>query len=249
MSTPASYPMSQPPRLGDGFRPPACFPLAEAYARLLGSAPDSVREPQAPPYRPGFHWSERHLQCVWFDARYRPDVFPLTGGETLTVLDPGEWNLEAGPDFLNAALLVQPGARQIRGDVEVHVHPADWDAHDHQHDPSYDRVVAHVTWFAGPAPRTLPQHVCALSLAEPILARPTLSLDDIDLKAYPHATLPPTPRPCEALLKNAPDRARSLLAAAGHYRLQTKAARLRARLAQLGDRHQVFYEEVMAALG
>ncbi len=225
------------------------FSLAELYLRLhRATALSAVREPHAP-YRSGFHWSERHLQCLWYDARYRPAAFPLPGGETATVLDPGEWNLEAGPDFLNATLLLQPGARQLRGDVEIHVHPSDWDAHSHQADPAYARVIAHVTWFAGPAPRTLPAGVCALTLAGPILANPGLSLDDIDLKAYPHAALPASPRPCAALLRNDPDRALALLAAAGHYRLSLKAERLRARLAQAGDRHQVFYEEVMAALG
>ena len=223
------------------------FTLAEAYAGWL-AADLSVREtPTA--YRAGFHWSERHLQCLWFDERYRPAAFPLPGGETAAVLDPGAWNLEAGPDFLNATLLLQPGARQLRGDVEVHVHPSDWDAHNHCADSAYARVVAHVTWFSGPAARTLPAAVCSLALAEPVLARPGLSLDDIDLKAYPHAVLPATPRPCESLLKLRPDRAREVLAAAGHYRLRAKASRLRARLDQTGDRAQVFYEEVMAALG
>ena len=226
----------------------APFTLADEYARLAAAQPSAVREPHTR-YRSGFHWTERHLQCLWFDARYRPSPFPLPGGETVTVLDPGQWNLEAGPDFLNATLLLQPGARQLRGDVEVHVHPSDWDAHDHRADPAYDHIVAHVTWFSGPAPRTLPPGVCALSLAEPVLAQPGLSLDDIDLKAYPHAVLPATPRPCEAFLLNDPDRARAVLAAAGHYRLRAKAARLRARLEQSGDRSQVFYEEVMAALG
>ena len=224
------------------------FHLADAYAQLLGVQPASVLEPGVP-YHTGFHWTERHLQCLWYDERYRPRSFPLPGNETAQVLSPGEWNLEAGPDFLNATLLIQPGDRRLCGDIEVHVRPTDWDTHGHQTDPAYDRVVAHVTWFAGPPPRSLPAHVLPLALAEPIAAMPGLSLDDIDLKAYPHAALPATPRPCEARLKNDPDRARALLAAAGHYRLQLKAARLRARLAQTGDRHQLFYEEVMAALG
>jgi len=224
------------------------FHLADAYARMLADQPSTVLE-SGVPYRSGFHWTERHLQCLWYDEHYRPPCFPLTGGETVRILDPGEWNLEAGPDFLNATLLIQPGDRWLRGDIEVHVHPSDWDAHGHQADPAYERVVAHVTWFSGPPPRSLPAHVLPLALAEPVAAMPGLSLDDIDLKAYPHAALPATPRPCEARFKNDPDRARALLAAAGHYRLQLKAARLRARLAQTGDRHQLFYEEVMAALG
>jgi len=224
------------------------FSFADDYARLLTGDPFAVCEPHAR-YSGGFHWSERHLQCLWFDVHYRPTTFPLPCGETVTVLDPGAWNLESGPDFLNATLLIQPGARQLHGDVEIHVHPSDWDAHGHSADPAYAHVIAHVTWFAGPAPHTLPAGVCALSLSEPVMAQPSLSLDDIDLKAYPHAVLPATPRPCESFLRNAPDRARALLAAAGHYRLRAKATRLRARLNQSGDRNQVFYSEVMAALG
>ena len=225
----------------------AVFPYAEVYVKLLNPAL-RVQE-QTESYHANFHWSERHLHCLWFDSRYRPTVFHLGNNETVEVLDPGEWNLEAGPDFLNATVLIQPGGRRMRGDVEVHVHPSDWDSHGHCRDKAYEHVIAHVTWFSGPDAKTLPQSAMSLALAEPIKARLDLSLDDIDLKAYPHSVLPETPRPCEAYLKNDPARARELLQAAGHYRLQLKAARLRTRLAQSGDRHQIFYEEFMAALG
>jgi hypothetical protein len=224
------------------------FPYASAYERWLHGVKDGLQE-RHQGYHAGFPWSERHLQCLWFDARYRPAVFPLPNNETVTVLDPGVWNLEAGPDFLNATLLIQPGARHLRGDVEVHVHPSDWDLHQHSSDKAYENVVAHVTWFAGPRAKSLADRVLSLGLEEPILARRDISLDDIDLKAYPHSVLPTTPRPCEAFLKNDPCKARELLQAAGHYRLQSKTARLRARLQESGDRHQLFYEEVMAALG
>lgn len=225
----------------------AYFSCAEAYSKLLNPAL-RVQEPMEG-YHANFHWSERHLQCLWFDSRYRPSAFHLANKETVTVLDPGQWNLESGPDFLNATLLIQPGGRRIRGDVEVHVHPSDWDSHKHSRDKAYDHVIAHVTWFSGPAAQTLLQSVVSLPLVAPMAARLDLSLDDIDLKAYPHSVLPETPRPCEAYLKNNPARARELLQAAGHYRLLSKAARMRTRLAQTGDRHQIFYEEFMAALG
>ncbi|MBP5320198.1 MAG: DUF2851 family protein [Kiritimatiellae bacterium] len=223
--------------------------LAGAYAALLrGGRGDACHE-QGVPYPTGFHWTERHLQCVWFDSRYRPAQFRLPSGERVTVLQPGEWNLEAGPDFLNARLQIDPGARQLRGDVEIHVRPSDWESHRHATDPAYARVIAHVTWFPGALPAGLPIGAVPLSLCEPVLSRPGFSLDDIDLKAYPHAILPETPRPCEALLKEDPDKAKRLLTAAGQYRLRAKALRIAQRLQQTGDRYQVFYEEVMAALG
>lgn len=225
----------------------AYFPCAEAYAKWVSPA-QRVQE-RVEGYQAHFHWSERHLQCLWYDSRYRPSVFHLANKETVTVLDPGQWNLESGPDFLNATLVIQPGGRRIRGDVEVHVHPTDWDSHRHSHDKAYEQVIAHVTWFSGPPAQTLPQSAVLLPLVEPMTARLDLSLDDIDLKAYPHSVLPETPRPCEAYLKNNPERTRDLLQAAGHYRLLSKASRMHMRLAQIGDRHQVFYEEFMAALG
>ncbi|MDX9867873.1 MAG: DUF2851 family protein [Kiritimatiellia bacterium] len=224
------------------------FALADSYARMLDADSFALREAPAA-YRSGFPWSERHLQCLWFDARYRPPAFALPGGETATVLDPGEWNLEAGPDFLNATLLINPGARRVRGDVEVHVRPSDWDAHRHGVDPAYAHVIAHVTWFEGPVSGSLPAGAIPLSLAAAVTARPDLSLDDIDLKAYPHAALPETPRPCGILMRNQPERVKALLVSAGQYRLRVKADRLRARLEQSGDRTQVVYEEIMAALG
>lgn len=227
----------------------SAFSLADDYASLAPSAGALVARESGSAYRSGFLWTERHLQCLWFDSRYRPSAFALPGGETLEVLDPGEWNLEAGPDFLNATVRIQPGARCLRGDVEVHVHPTDWDAHEHARDPAYARVVVHVTWFEAPPARSLPPGALSVSLAAPILARRSLSLDDIDLKAYPHAVLPESPRPCERLLRNRPDRVVALLRAAGQHRLRTKAARMAERLRLSGDRHQVFYEEVMAALG
>ncbi len=228
----------------------ASLPLAANYAALLdyGRSPP-LREAGSHPYRSGFHWTERHLQCLWFDSRYRPDSFYLPQGETLTVLDPGVWNLEAGPDFLNATLMIQPGARRIQGDVEIHVRPVDWDLHRHSSDPAYSNVVAHVTWFPGPAAKTLPPDLCAVSLNSQIMARTDLDLGDIDIRAYPHAILPATPRPCQEILHNQPDQAENLLRSAGHYRLQLKATRLATRLLHGVERQQLFYEEVMAALG
>ena len=144
---------------------PATAP--DIYAALLPAPLRAVREAPAR-YHAAFHWTERHLQCVWFDERLRPARLVTRDGETVSVDSPGHWNLEAGPDFLNATLLIQPGARQLRGDVEIHVHPSDWDAHSHSADPAYAHVAAHVTWFSGPAPRTLPPGVCPLALAEPL---------------------------------------------------------------------------------
>ena len=50
------------------------------YERLLPEDTDCVREPTAP-YRAEGRWSERHLQCVWYDDRLRPAALRTEAGE------------------------------------------------------------------------------------------------------------------------------------------------------------------------
>ena len=48
--------------------------------------------------------TERHVQAIWYDAALRPRRLRTRRGSEVTVVDPGEWNLGAGPDFRNAVL-------------------------------------------------------------------------------------------------------------------------------------------------
>ena len=100
--------------------------------------------------------TERHVQAIWYDAALRPKNLTTRRGSEVRVVSPGEWNLEAGPDFRNAVLEVGKERRRIIGDVEVHLCPSDWDFHRHGVDPNYRNVVAHVTWGCGPVPGSLP---------------------------------------------------------------------------------------------
>ncbi len=223
------------------------LPRAACYAAYLlpHGAPRAVREAES--LREGPRWSERHLQCVWFDDRLRP-ALATADGAPVTVHDPGRWNLEAGPDFLGATLETANGAR-VTGDVEVHVHPRDWDAHRHAQNPLYDHVAAHVTYAPGSAPATLPAGILRIPLAPALGRNPGFSFADIDTAAYPHAVLPATPRPCSPAFVGNPDFAVSLLDAAGEFRVRTKAERLLASFAAHADPRQTLYEELFAALG
>ena len=51
----------------------------------------------------GFSFHERHLQCLWYDNRYRPDVLKSSQGY-IRIIHPGEWNTGPGPDFLDARM-------------------------------------------------------------------------------------------------------------------------------------------------
>ncbi len=201
-------------------------------------------------YPPGEHWNERHLQCVWFDASLRPPALLTDEGESVRVEFPGHWNLEAGPDFLDARLCIGREQRRLMGDVEVHVRPVDWKRHAHGRDPRYAHVIAHVTYYPGKSSDlSLPAGTVSIVLRDALLGRPGFSFADIDLAAYPHAYIPSTPRPCALALGNDPDRRAALLTAAGRYRMTRKRQALAERIERQGDARQTLYEFFMAGLG
>ncbi|MFH0954097.1 MAG: DUF2851 family protein [Verrucomicrobiota bacterium] len=224
------------------------FPRAAWYAELGSQVPPAVREGGWPGRR-RLPFTERHLQCVWFDSALRPTGLLTENGETVAVEDPGVWNLEAGPDFLGAALRIGAGRRRMAGDVEIHLHPSDWESHGHGLDPGYDRVRVHVTYFPGLLPQgLLPAGTLQVSLKDALAANPLFAFENIDLMAYPLAARA-TPPPCSlALGEWSPDQREALLEAAGQERLRRKAERLAAAARDKGA-EQALYEELMCALG
>lgn len=197
--------------------------------------------------------SERHVQAAWFDSSVRPEQLRTVRGCPVRVVDPGEWNLEAGPDFLGAVLEIGAEGRRLAGDVEVHLRPSDWNAHGHGGDPAYSHVVAHVTWRSGRFPNHeedgLPPGCVSICIGDFLRARPGFSPAEIDVTAYPYASLPCSPRPCQKIFGADPDLALWTICEAGRRRLRQKAGRISVRLLRSSSREQTFYEECFSALG
>jgi len=196
-----------------------------------------------------FTYSERHLQAVWFDPKWRPSVLFTGQGEEVEVEFPGRWNLEAGPDFLGATLLVGPDRRRISGDVEIHIFPADWKNHHHDTDPRYRNVCVHVSYFDGQLDEgLLPPGALQVSLRASLKADPTFAFEHIDVSTYPYAGRADVP-PCRNVLAAWPvEHRHRLFAAAGHERMRLKAARFAEAISVRGI-DQVLYEAIMGALG
>lgn len=213
--------------------------LAWRLGRRFG---ECVREPSEVVAMPP---SERHLQAVWFDPALRPDGLRTREGDSVVVVHPGEWNTGAGPDFLQAELVI--GGHRVRGDVEVHLSPGDWTLHGHGRDERYRQVVAHVTWFGGAVPSSLPFGAASLVLSD--FADAGALFDAIDASRYPRAALGGGVKPCRARLGGDVERVFGLLAAAGSWRIQGKAARLGFRLANGEAPERVLYSAVLTALG
>lgn len=226
---------------------PDLFPRAEFYTWLGRVGMRQVGERETRARR--FPWSERHLQCVWFDSELRPAGLKTASGEDIVVEDPGVWNSEAGPDFLGAAIRIGPGRRRIAADVEIHLHPADWERHGHGSDPQYAKVRIHVTYFPGTLPDGhLSPGSVQIALKDALAANPLFSFENIDVTTYPQFARA-TPTPCsQHLCSWTPDEKTALLQSAGEERLRRKSERLAAAIEEKGAA-QVLYEEVLCALG
>ena len=223
------------------------YPPSAAYAALATRAWGAVREPVTDPY--GFPYSERHLRCVWFDPAFRPPSLRTHAGEEILVVDPGRWNLETGPDFMDAVLLAGPEKRRLTGDVEIHVRPSGWTQHGHRDDPRYARVIAHVSYFPGILPQGhLPPAAVQVSLRNDLTANPFFSFENVDVTAYPYASRSRS-TPCRnALAERSPADVEAFLESAGAERLRVKAERLVMAIRERGP-EQTLYEEVLCALG
>lgn len=195
-----------------------------------------------------FDYTERHLQCVWADPLYRPAILVTNDGREVTVESPGRWNLEAGPDFIDA--VIKAGNMRITGDVEIHIHPADWLRHNHSKDPRYAKVALHVSYFNDSIPPPdMPENVLQISLVNGLNSLPGFSFDDIDVIAYPHSAHNRVNPPCStALLKCDSDWIMNMLETAGMERIYTKASKISKSIAENG-RMQSLYTEIMTALG
>jgi len=223
------------------------FPRSADYAPQRQPIPHLIKEPSMKGR--AFAYSERHLQAVWYDPRWRPVNLKTHRGEEISVEFAGVWNLEAGPDFLGATLVVGPERRRITGDVELHIFPADWKRHGHAADPRYRNVCLHLTYFEGQLPDAeLPPGALQAALRPSLKADPFFAFEHVDLTAYPYAGRADVP-PCRSVLSTWPVDDRSdFLDAAGHERMRRKTERYAAMISERGI-DQVLYEAFMIALG
>ena len=119
-----------------------------AYARLVQAVADESREEGTAYGAAGQNVREEIVRCIWFGSHFRPEDLSTDDGRRLEVVSPGWWNVEGGPDFVNAELLLE-GEGRITGDVEIHTSPSGWRGHGHHQQPEYDEVVLHVVMWSG----------------------------------------------------------------------------------------------------
>lgn len=63
-------------------------------------------------------------------------------GKPIEVVSVGQHNIHAGPDFSNAHIRID--GQDWVGNIEIHVHSADWYKHKHHTNMAYDNTILHV---------------------------------------------------------------------------------------------------------
>ncbi|MBI4504850.1 MAG: DUF2851 family protein [Chloroflexi bacterium] len=173
---------------------------------------------------------ERALAALWEGQELVDLPLRTIDGQALEVVSPGHRAPGGGPDFRDAVLRADDGALW-QGDVELHGRAADWRAHGHDRDASYDGVVAHLVLDTAGAPArrrdgsAIPTIVLGPHLPPPGSQRATIA------------------RPCRAHRGAALDRG---LAALSLERLEGKAQALAAAGAPA---EPALYGALLAALG
>ena len=116
--------------------------LRDAMRRAAAGGPWRAGEAQSEFEAGGARVDEKLVQAIWHEQLLFGDRLETCSRRPLRVIEPGRWNLSAGPDFRNAEIEV--GGRRMRGDVEIHVDSADWDRHRDAQDFEYNHVILHV---------------------------------------------------------------------------------------------------------
>ncbi|ETX07544.1 MAG: hypothetical protein ETSY2_10575, partial [Candidatus Entotheonella gemina] len=182
---------------------------------------------------------------------WRPERLETLDGRQFRVHSPGQWNRQAGPDFLQAVLEYSDGER-CRGDVEVHRLASGWTAHRHHQDTRYNRVMLHVMLrndrTSHGVERADGQMIPQVAL-EPLLPRPlTAYRDEIPLEDYPNKHAPRIGQ-CYTTLRALPVHdVQRFLERAGEARLKQRMRRWSQRVSAVGPA-QAMYEAVFRSLG
>ncbi len=200
--------------------------------------------------------SEEVVRCLWFGGHFDTTGLYTEEGSRLEIISPGRWNVEGGPDHLNAEILLE-GVGRMKADVEVHVNASDWKRHGHHRQEGYKGVCLHVVmWNDVSHDHGYVRDVTGRSIPQLALSRyVTMSPEDIpgfldDLAEYP-ASAGYVEGPCRASLAKSGggrEKIERILDHAGDQRILSKAGRFEARLNSRPYEH-VLYEALMRALG
>lgn len=185
---------------------------------------------------------ERFLYHIWDEGHLQGDLNTV-GGKPLKIVYQGQFNTGRGPDFKNA--IIEIAGEQQRGDVEIHLKTADWQAHNHHEDVYYNSVILHVVWeHRAPYDQTISEDGGLIDILE---IQNKLS-EDISKLIQNHESPQRRSVYCDLLSAIDNDALTLILHKAGLRRFKAKIARFNSALT-MSSFDQLFYEGIFEALG
>lgn len=231
--------------------------FSRLYGRMLEEFADQIGEAPAAYGEASQNIREEIVRCLWFGSHFSAEQLCTDDGARIEVLSPGWWNVEGGPDFMRAEILME-GRGRVVGDVEVHTVASSWYGHGHHKQPEYNDVCLHVVmWGDGsdrPIRREDGQVVPQLTLSEFLDEEIGELVEIVDMEGQDSAQPGDSPEPrryCgEALIEGEiqPTWVGRLLDCAGDHRILTRADRM-ARAMEDNPREEVLYARLADALG
>jgi len=85
---------------------------------------------------------EEFLHFVWKYGLYDRSSLLDSEGNLITVLNPGEYNRDSGPDFFNARIIYD--GTLWAGNIEIHILSSHFNLHGHHTDRMYDNIILHL---------------------------------------------------------------------------------------------------------
>jgi hypothetical protein len=86
--------------------------------------------------------TEAFLHYIWKYRLYDSKKYQLPNGSAIEIVNVGEQNFNAGPDFTNVQIKI--GDTLWVGNCEIHINASDWYKHNHHTNKAYNNVVLQV---------------------------------------------------------------------------------------------------------
>ncbi len=201
---------------------------------------------------------EEIVRCLWFGSHFDQEELKTDDGNRIEILSPGWWNVESGPDFIRAELLMEDAGHVI-GDVEVHTSSNGWWSHGHHRQCEYNNVVLHVVMWKNNVERKIVkengQKIPQLTLCNYIDEEIAELTEIVDMEGEKNGNEPTENAAPEKFCTTAmrdkiltESRLGVFLDGAGDHRLQSKASHF-AESMNNQPIEEVLYENIAEALG
>lgn len=190
--------------------------------------------------------TEKLMYHIWEQRHFFAQNLTTIDRKPVEILNWGQRNTAAGPDFTEATLKID--GRTRHGDIEMHLETSDWFRHQHHTDPRYNNVILHVVLW-DMAPDLRPQKANGRYIPTLLIRH---FLDDSLQKVQQKLSYLADAMwyPCQKIKEERrADAFAPVLKQFGSQRLMQKAARFQTLYEQTQSWDDVFYQGIAEALG